>query len=103
MSDGADPGSVAIGAAVVTGVGFVGAFVKSLFTRNITAGEKTLEKMQADISSILLEVRSHHDEQTRQRADIAALGKDVATVVTQCRAAHDRIDALVAPSPRTKR
>lgn len=99
MSDGADPSSVAIGAGVAGVVGLAIAFIRALFARNVGAAEKALESMQADIKSILQELRSMHDEQTRQRGEIVALGKDIAAVVKTAEAAHDRIDALISVPP----
>ena len=88
---------------VTGGVALVIAFVRALFVRNVAAGEKAIEKMQAGIESILLELRSMHDEQTRQRAEIMNLGKDVATLGSSLKGAHERIDALVTPQPRRGR
>ena len=80
MSDvGGDPGSIAIGAAVAGTVGLAIAAVRGLFTRNVGAADKAQEEMRADVKSILLELRSMHDEQTRQRSEIMALTKDLAT------------------------
>ncbi len=103
MSEDSNIGGIAIGAAVAGAVGLAIAFIRALFVRSVSSGEKMLEKMQGDIASILVELRSMHDEQTRQRAEIVALGKDMATQATAIRAAHDRIDALVSVPPRSKR
>ncbi len=103
MSDGADIGSLAIGAGVAGGVGLAYKLVTGLFTRNVGAADRAADEMRQDVKNILLELRSMHDEQTRQRSDIAALGKEVSAVSSKAQAAHDRIDALVTPVPRGKR
>ncbi len=104
MSDsGSEWGSVAIGAAVTGAVGLVLAFIRALFTRNVGAADKAQEEMRADVKNILLELRSMHDEQTRQRADITAINKELARLDGSCRANHDRLDALVAPAPRGRK
>ncbi len=100
MADGSDPASLAIGAGVTGAIALALAFVKGLFNRNVDAADKAREKMQEGIEAILLELRSMHDEQTRQRSEILALGKEIATVAASSKGAHERIDALVSPSPR---
>lgn len=98
-----DPSDIAVGAGVTGVVGLLIAFVRALFVRNVGAAEKAMEKMQAGIENILRELRSMHDEQTRQRGEIVALGKDVADAAKTAKAAHDRIDALMAVPPSRKR
>lgn len=94
-----EPSDIAIGAGVTGAVGLGVAFIRALFVRNVGAAEKTMEKMQVGIENILRELRSMHDEQTRQRGEITALGKDVDAAAKAAKAAHDRIDALVHPAP----
>lgn len=103
MSDGTDPASIAIGAAVSGAVALGIAFVRSLFVRSVSAADKAQEEMRADVKNILLELRSMHDEQTRQRSEIIALGKELAEVKLSAKAAHERVDALVTPSPRGRK
>jgi peptidoglycan hydrolase CwlO-like protein len=113
---GPDFSSLAIGAGVTGAVGLAIAFVRGLFTRNVdnhdkqlaaekAATEKKLDELRDDVKNVLLELRSMHDEQTRQRSEITVLGKELATVQATAKAAHERIDALVSPPPgrgRTK-
>ncbi len=102
MSDGSDPGSIAIGAGVAGGMGLAIAFVRSLFTRNVAAAERAQEKMQQGIENILLELRSMHDEQNRLRNDLSNLTEKYATLKDAVAAEHARIDALVSVPPRVK-
>jgi len=103
VSDGADPGSLAIGAAVAGGVALAFAFVRGLFSRNVGAADDAQREMRDDVKQILVKLQSMSDEQIRQRADIAALGKENETLKSAIKAAHDRIDALVSPSPVKER
>lgn len=94
----------AVGSFVLTAAGALAiGLIKGSFTRNIGVADKAQTDMQADIKAILAELRSMHDESTRQRADIAALGKDLATLAASIKAAHDRIDALVSPTPERRK
>lgn len=103
MSDGTDPTSIAIGAAVTGGVALAFNLVKGLFTRSVSSADRAQEEMQKDIKSILLELRSMHDQQTNMRADITGLTEKYATLKEAVAAEHARIDALVSVPPRVKR
>jgi peptidoglycan hydrolase CwlO-like protein len=101
MSDGGtDPTSLAVGAAVTGAIALAFGFIKGLFNRNVGAADKAQEEMRTDVKNILLELRSMHDEQTRQRSDIASLTEKNATLKEGLKAVNERIDALVSPAPR---
>ena len=103
MSDGTDPSSLAIGAAVTGAVALAFGFIKGLFNRNVSTKDEADKELRQDVKNILLELRSMHDEQTRQRADIASLTEKYATLKEAVAAEHSRIDALVSVPPRVKR
>lgn len=101
MSEGgSDPASLAIGAVVTGLVALVFAFFRGLFTRNVGAADQAQTEMRTDVKNILIELRSMHDEQTRQRAELVGLARELDAVKKSTDAAHARVDALVTPPPR---
>lgn len=94
-----EPSDIAIGAGVTGAVGLGIAFVRALFTRNVTAAEKAQEEMRADVKNILLELRSMHDQQSNMRHDLTTLTEKYATLKDAVAAEHARIDALVTMPP----
>lgn len=99
MSEGPDWQSVGIGALITGSVGLLIAFIRGLFTRTITTEDTNRGEMKSDIKEILMELRSMHDEQLRQRGDLINLVKETEFNRKSIESAHKRIDALIAPSP----
>ncbi len=94
-------GEMVIGASVLSAAG--GYIVKWLFTRNIEGSDKAQEEIRLNVKEVLVQLKSLSDEQIRLRADITGLVKDSAQQSQAIRAAHDRIDALVSPTPNVRR
>lgn len=105
MSEGSgiEPWSIAVGAGVAGAVGLIFAAVKGLFSRGVGAVDRVQDEMRADVKNILLELRSMHDEQTRQRSDILSLTEKYASLKDALKACHERIDALISTPPPGKR
>lgn len=88
---------------MISGAGLGGYLLKWFFTRSVEGADAEKLEMRANVKEILSRLQSMGDEQIRLRGDITGIVKDVAQAQAASRAAHDRIDALVAPAPRSRK